>query len=59
MISYSCDKCGAPFKGNWDSAGTRYPPGHTISPGWVGTKMLCDKCWNTWGEWVRSYFREA
>lgn len=50
MTKHFCDGCSAEV----DPHRT-----HTITPGYVGEKMLCDVCWDRWKEVVQRFFRLA
>ena len=49
MTKEFCDKCGIEVSTN--STGKV-----EVTPGYVGDKTLCAKCWKAWGEVVKKFF---
>lgn len=60
IVTFKCDPCGREEKADIDSIKlARLPYGWgEITPGQVGTKMMCGGCWERWRDTVTRFFNQ-
>jgi hypothetical protein len=59
MIRYDCDSCEKEMQSLRATATTSLEfDGYKVTPGYVGTKMLCTNCYANYIHVIRTFFKD-